>query len=40
MKEDRKTKPAGPVADWSDYAMAAVVAAVVLGIPLLFLIFR
>jgi hypothetical protein len=40
MKEDREEKPAGPAADWSDLAMAAVVATVVLGIPLLFLIFR
>ena len=40
MEDDREGEPAGPAADWSDYAMAAVVAAVVLGIPLLFLIFR
>jgi hypothetical protein len=39
MKEDREGEPAGPAADWSDYAMAAVVAAVVLGLPLLFLLF-
>jgi hypothetical protein len=36
MEEDREGEPAGPVVDWSDYAMAAVV---VLGIPLLFLLF-
>jgi hypothetical protein len=40
MQEDREGEPAGPTADWSDYAMAAVVAMVVLGIPLLFLLFR
>jgi hypothetical protein len=31
---------AGSAADWSDVAMAVVVAAVVLGISLLLLIFR
>jgi len=40
MEEDREGEPAGPTADWSDYAMAVVVAMVVLGIPLLFLLFR
>ena len=40
MEKDREEEPAAPAADWSDVAMAAVVAAVVLGIPLLFLIFR
>ena len=40
MEKDREGKPAGPAADWSDLAMAAVVAVVMLGIPLLFLIFR
>jgi hypothetical protein len=39
MKEDREGEPAGPTADWSDYAMAVVAAAVVLGMPLLFLLF-
>jgi hypothetical protein len=39
-KEDNEGKPAEPAADWSDYAMAMIVAMVVLGIPLLFLIFR
>jgi hypothetical protein len=40
MEENHKDEPAGPAADWSDYAMAVVVAAVVLGIPLLALLFR
>jgi hypothetical protein len=40
MEEDREGEPAEPAADWSDYAMAAVVAAVVLGMPLLVLLFR
>jgi hypothetical protein len=40
MEEDREGEPAGPAADWSDYAMAAVVAMVVLGMPLLLLTFR
>jgi hypothetical protein len=40
MEEGREGEPAGPAADWSDYAMAAVVAAVTLGIPLLVLLFR
>jgi hypothetical protein len=40
MEEGRESEPAGPAADWSDYAMAAVVAAVVLGIPLLAFLFR
>ena len=40
MEEDREGEPAGPAADWSDYAMAAVVAVVILGIPLLALLFR
>ena len=40
MEEDREGEPAGPAADWSDYAMAAVVAAVMLGIPLLAFLFR
>jgi len=40
MKEDREGEPAGPAADWSDYAMAAAVAMVVLGMPLLLLTFR
>jgi hypothetical protein len=40
IEEDRDGKPAKPAADWSDYAMAAVVAAVILGIPLLFLLLR
>ena len=31
---------AGSAADWLDVAMAAVVAAMVLGVPLLFVIFR
>jgi hypothetical protein len=40
MEENHKKEPAGPAADWSDYAMAAAVAAVVLGIPLLAFLFR
>jgi hypothetical protein len=40
MEEDREGEPAGPAADWSDYAMAAVVAVVMLGIPLLAFLFR
>jgi hypothetical protein len=36
MEEDREGEPAGPTADWSDYAMAMVV----LGIPLLAFLFR
>jgi hypothetical protein len=40
MEKDREGEPAEPAADWSDYAMAAVVAAVTLGIPLLVLLFR
>ena len=40
MEEDREGEPAGPTADWSDYAMAAVVAAVMLGITLLAFLFR
>ena len=40
MEEDCEGEPAGPAADWSDYAMAAVVAAVMLGIPLLAFLFR
>ena len=36
MEEDREGEPAGPAADWSDYAMAAVM----LGIPLLAFLFR
>jgi hypothetical protein len=36
MKEDREE----PAADWSDLTIAAVVAAVLLGMPLLFLFFR
>jgi hypothetical protein len=39
MEEDREEKPAGPAADWTDLAMAVVVAMVVLGMPLLFLLF-
>jgi hypothetical protein len=39
MEEDRK-EPMGPTADWSDCVMAAVVATVVLGIPLLAFLFR
>jgi hypothetical protein len=35
-----RISPRGPAADWSDLAMAAVVAMVVLGILLLFLIVR
>ena len=40
MEEDHKNEPAGPAADWSDFAMAAVVATVMLGIPLLAFLFR
>jgi hypothetical protein len=40
MEENRKKEPSGPAADWPDLAMAAVVAAVTLGIPLLVLLFR
>jgi hypothetical protein len=40
MEENRKKEPSGPAVDWPDLVMAAVVATVVLGIPLLFLIFR
>jgi hypothetical protein len=40
MEEGRESEPSGPAVDWPDYAMAVVVAVVVLGIPLLFLIFR
>jgi hypothetical protein len=40
MDKDRKAKPAEPAADWSDLAMAAAVAMVVLGIPLLAFLFR
>jgi hypothetical protein len=40
MDKDRKAEPAEPAADWSDRAMAALVAAVVLGMPLLALLFR
>ena len=40
MEQDREDAPAGPAADWSDYAMATVVAVVVLGIPLLAFLFR
>jgi hypothetical protein len=36
-KEDRKVEPA---ADWSDCTMAAVVAVVLLGMPLLAFLFR
>jgi hypothetical protein len=35
MEEDREGEPAGPAADWSDYVMAVVL----LGIPLLLLLF-
>jgi hypothetical protein len=38
MEKDRKGEPAGPAADWSDYAMAAMVAAL-FGAPLLLLLF-
>jgi hypothetical protein len=37
MDKDRKAEPA---ADWSDQAMAALVAVLVLGMPLLAFIFR
>ncbi len=40
MEKDREGMPAEPAADWSDYAMAAVVALVLLGIPVLALLFR
>ena len=40
MEEDRQSESAGPAADWPDFAMAAVVAMVLLGMPLLFLAFR
>jgi hypothetical protein len=40
MDKDRKADPVEPAADWSDYAMAAVVAVVVLGMPLLAFLFR
>jgi hypothetical protein len=40
MDKDREDEPAGPAADWSDYAMAALVTVVVLGIPLLAFLFR
>jgi hypothetical protein len=40
MEKDREGKPAGPAADWSDLAMAAVVTVVILGIPLLAFLFR
>jgi hypothetical protein len=40
MEKDREGESAGPAADWSDYAMATVVAAVVLGLPLLAFLFR
>ena len=36
MEEDREGEPAGPAADWSDYAMAAVM----IGISLLVFLFR
>jgi hypothetical protein len=39
MEEDREGEPAGPAADWSDYAMAAVVAMVMLGLPVFALFF-
>jgi hypothetical protein len=38
MEKDREEEPAGPAADWSDYAMAAVVAAVALGVPVFLLL--
>ena len=40
MEEDREEESAEPAADWSDLAMAAVVVVVILGIPLLALLFR
>ena len=40
MEEDREEESAEPAADWSDLARAAVVAVVMLGIPLLAFLFR
>jgi hypothetical protein len=40
MEEDRKEEPAASAAGWSDLTMAAVVALVLLGIPLLAFLFR
>jgi hypothetical protein len=40
MGKNREDEPATPAADWPDYAMAAVVTVVMLGIPLLAFLFR
>jgi hypothetical protein len=40
MEQDREHATAGATADWPDYAVAAIVAVVVLGLPLLAFLFR